>query len=348
MDGRHMLELNRGDITTSALTGMRVLVYKEVPYGHSRCLSRNANVPPYLGKDSIDLSDQNYIWHLMPLENSRSSCTQGQVILSNSKGEAGNIKEETGDGPPALPKEDEVLLETREEKGSLIRETRGDCSSFCLPGGNHMAQLVASLKGQGVRLTTKLATNEKLIIPLWMQSRVFQLESELLPSRPLGGALLNFKEDGVAAGWRCPLNHQARLGPGPVRRSSAGRSNQPPGNPTKFLRKKCLALEQSLLLEKNERLAIGTGTEVVEPGLAQLDKKISECKASIKSKDKDLQQLQKTIQELTAELDYLNKEGNNDVMLGYSTIRRVVARTFLSCNMIKLDCLAAKKAQKGE
>ncbi|KAF3458014.1 hypothetical protein FNV43_RR02677 [Rhamnella rubrinervis] len=77
------------------------------------------------------------------------------------------------------------------------------------------------------------------------------------------------------------------------------------------LEEKFKALERSHLLEKNEKLAAVSKAEVAERGLSQ-------------------------------------KETNDNVLLGYSIIRRVVAQKFSGYNMIELDHLATKEAQKGE
>ncbi|KAF3458018.1 hypothetical protein FNV43_RR02681 [Rhamnella rubrinervis] len=53
-------------------------------------------------------------------------------------------------------------------------------------------------------------------------------------------------------------------------------------------------------------------------------------------------------QGIFVELEVLKKETNDNVLLGYSIIRRVVAQKFSGYNMIELDHLATKEAQKGE
>ncbi|KAF3432602.1 hypothetical protein FNV43_RR27342 [Rhamnella rubrinervis] len=70
-------------------------------------------------------------------------------------------------------------------------------------------------------------------------------------------------------------------------------------------------LEQSLNTEKNERVAVVTRAEAIERGLSQ-------------------------------------KEGNDNIMLGYNIMRRAVAWKFPGYNMIELDQLATEEAQKGE
>ncbi|KAF3455890.1 hypothetical protein FNV43_RR00532 [Rhamnella rubrinervis] len=72
-------------------------------------------------------------------------------------------------------------------------------------------------------------------------------------------------------------------------------------------------LEQSLTTEKNERPVATTRAEAVERGLSQVEKKYQSAKASQKTKEKEMKQLQGAIQELSAEMDELKKEGNDNV-----------------------------------
>ncbi|KAF3445867.1 hypothetical protein FNV43_RR11044 [Rhamnella rubrinervis] len=78
--------------------------------------------------------------------------------------------------------------------------------------------------------------------------------------------------------------------------------------------------------------------------LSQIDKKYQGSKTLLKNKEKEVEGLKKTIQELTVELDEFKKEESENVMLGYSIMRRVVACKFPYCNMIELDQLAAEEA----
>ncbi|KAF3456524.1 hypothetical protein FNV43_RR01177 [Rhamnella rubrinervis] len=91
------------------------------------------------------------------------------------------------------------------------------------------------------------------------------------------------------------------------------------------LKEKFKALERSHLLEKNEKLAAVSKAEVAERGLSQ-----------------------EMFQGIFVELEVLKKETNDNVLLGYSIIRRVVAQKFSGYNMIELDHLATKEARERE
>ncbi|KAF3451276.1 hypothetical protein FNV43_RR07371 [Rhamnella rubrinervis] len=101
---------------------------------------------------------------------------------------------------------------------------------------------------------------------------------------------------------------------------------------------------RSFTIKENERLAVVTKAEVAENGLSQIDKKYQGAKTSLKNKEKEVEGLKETIQELTIELDEFKKEGSENVMLGYSIMRRAVVRKLPDYNMIKLDQLATEEA----
>ncbi|KAF3448985.1 hypothetical protein FNV43_RR09709 [Rhamnella rubrinervis] len=111
---------------------------------------------------------------------------------------------------------------------------------------------------------------------------------------------------------------------------------------------KCKMLEQSLNIKENEKLAAVTRAEVAKKGHSQIDKKYQDAKISLRNKDREVEGLKNANQELSAELDELRKEGNENVMLGYSIMRKAVARKFPDCNMIELDQLATEEARKGD
>ncbi|KAF3432514.1 hypothetical protein FNV43_RR27254 [Rhamnella rubrinervis] len=89
---------------------------------------------------------------------------------------------------------------------------------------------------------------------------------------------------------------------------------------------KCKMLEKSFNIKENEKVATVTRVEVAEKGHSQIDKKYHDTKISLRNKDKELEGLKNTNQELSAAIDEPRKDRNENVMLGYSIMRRVVAR----------------------
>ncbi|KAF3447910.1 hypothetical protein FNV43_RR08617 [Rhamnella rubrinervis] len=73
-------------------------------------------------------------------------------------------------------------------------------------------------------------------------------------------------------------------------------------------------LEQALNIKENEKLAAVTRAEVAEKGLSKIDKKYQGTNTSLKNKDKEVEGLKNANQELSAELDELRKEGNENVI----------------------------------